>query len=150
PLVYFAIIMVVVVSWFLRKTRSGLILRAVGENDVSAHSLGYGVVAVRYAAIGFGGLMAGIAGSCFPLMLTPQWQEEITAGRGWIALALVVFASWKPYRLMAGAYLFGLVMSLEVYAKGGGAVRVLPAEVCTDWPGYASWLCRPVPSEALA
>ncbi len=114
PLAYFSIIMVIAVWWFLQRTRSGLILRAVGENDFSAHSIGYPVIGVRYLAVAFGGAMAGIAGSCFPLILTPQWVERLTAGRGWIALALVVFAAWKPFRLLAGAYLFGLVMALEI------------------------------------
>ena len=105
---------------------------------------------MRYLAIGFGGIMAGIGGACFPLMLTPQWQEEITAGRGWIALALVVFASWRPFRLLTGAYLFGLVATLEVYAKGGGALAILPPETCAGLPTVAGLLCRPVPSELWA
>jgi ABC-type uncharacterized transport system permease subunit len=137
PLVYFSIIMVFAVWWFLQRTRSGLILRAVGENDFSAHSIGYSVIGVRYLAVAFGGAMAGIAGSCFPLILTPQWVERLTAGRGWIALALVVFAAWKPFRLLAGAYLFGLVMALEIYAKSGG-VRILPSELWAAMPYLAT------------
>ena len=96
PIVYFSLIMCVAIAWFLKRTRAGLILRAVGENDLSAHSIGYSVIGVRYAAVGFGGAMAGIAGSMFSLVLTPIWAEGLTAGRGWIALALVVFAAWKP------------------------------------------------------
>jgi ABC-type uncharacterized transport system permease subunit len=137
PLAYFSIVMVVAVWWFLQRTRSGLIVRAVGENDFSAHSIGYPVIGVRYLAVGFGGAMAGIAGSCFPLVLTPQWVERLTTGRGWIALALVVFAAWKPFRLLAGAYLFGLVMTLEVYAKAGG-VRIFPSELWAAMPYLAT------------
>jgi general nucleoside transport system permease protein len=120
PVVYFALLMVPLVAWFLRSTRAGLILRAVGENDLSAHSIGYNVIAVRYAAIAFGGAMAGIAGAYFSLVITPYWAERITAGRGWIALALVVFAAWRPGRLLAGAYFFGVLVALELYAKAAG------------------------------
>jgi len=141
PLVYFSLFMVFAVWWFLRRSRAGLILRAVGENDLSAHSIGYSVIGVRYAAVAFGGAMAGIAGSCFPLLLTPQWAERLTAGRGWIALALVVFAAWRPFRLLAGAYLFGLVMTLELYAKAsGGAAAILPSEFWAALPYLATIL----------
>ena len=141
PLVYFSLAMVFAVWWFLRRSRAGLILRAVGENDASAHSIGYSVIGVRYAAVAFGGAMAGIAGSCFPLLLTPQWAERLTAGRGWIALALVVFAAWRPFRLLAGAYLFGLVMTLELYAKAsGGAAAILPSEFWAALPYLATIL----------
>jgi simple sugar transport system permease protein len=126
PIVYFALIMVFVVAWFLRSTRAGLILRAVGENELSAHSLGYSVVGVRYAAVAFGGAMAGIGGAYFSLVITPMWAERMTAGRGWIALALVVFAGWKTGRLLIGAYLFGVLMWLELFAKGNGFGEILP------------------------
>ncbi|MCW5721813.1 MAG: ABC transporter permease [Devosia sp.] len=138
PLVYFSLIMVVAVWFFLKKTRTGLILRAVGENDLSAHSIGYSVVLTRYAAVAFGGAMAGIAGSCFPLLLTPQWAERLTAGRGWIALALVVFAAWRPFRLLAGAYLFGLVMTIELYTKASGSTGFLPSEFWAALPYIAT------------
>ena len=138
-LVYFALIMVVAIWFFLKKTRAGLILRAVGENDLSAHSIGYSVIGVRYMAVMFGGAMAGIAGACFPLLLTPQWAERMTAGRGWIAVALVVFASWKPFRLLAGAYLFGLVMTMELYAKAsGGPLSAIPSELWAALPYLAT------------
>ena len=138
-LVYFALVMVVAVWWFLKKSRSGLILRAVGENDHSAHSIGYSVIGVRYLAVAYGGAMAGIAGACFPLLLTPQWADRMTAGRGWIAVALVVFASWKPFRLLAGAYLFGLVMTMELYAKaGGGPLSAIPSELWAALPYLAT------------
>jgi general nucleoside transport system permease protein len=137
--VYFSLLMVFAVWFFLKKTRSGLILRAVGENDQSAHSIGYPVNAVRYLAVLFGGAMAGIAGACFPLLLTPQWAERMTAGRGWIAVALVVFASWKPFRLLGGAYLFGLVMTMELYAKaGGGPLSAIPSELWAALPYLAT------------
>jgi simple sugar transport system permease protein len=138
-LVYFALVMVVAIWYFLKRTRAGLILRAVGENDLSAHSIGYSVIGVRYAAVAFGGAMAGIAGACFPLLLTPQWADRMTAGRGWIAVALVVFASWRPFRLLAGAYLFGLVMTMELYAKaGGGPLAAIPAELWAALPYLAT------------
>lgn len=141
PLVYFSLIMVVAVWWFLQRTRWGLILRAVGESDHSAHSIGYSVIGVRYAAVAFGGAMAGIAGSCFPFILTPQWVERLTSGRGWIALALVVFAAWRPFRLLAGAYLFGLIATMELYAKAaGGSFRILPSELWAALPYLATIL----------
>jgi ABC-type uncharacterized transport system permease subunit len=135
PIVYFALIMVALVWWFLRSTRGGLILRAVGEKDLCAHSIGYSVVGVRYAAIAFGGAMAGIGGAYFSLVITPMWAERMTAGRGWIALALVVFASWKAPRLMLGAYFFGFLMWLELYAKGGGlsALPFIPSIPSQFW-----------------
>jgi ABC-type uncharacterized transport system permease subunit len=135
PIVYFALIMVVAVAWFLKSTRSGLILRAVGENDLSAHSIGYSVIGVRYAAIAFGGAMAGIGGAYFSLVITPMWAERMTAGRGWIALALVVFASWRAPRLLVGAYFFGFLMWLELFAKGGGlsALPVIPSIPSQFW-----------------
>ncbi len=126
PIVYFSFIMTFAVAFFLNKTRAGLILRAVGESDTSAHSIGYSVIGVRYAAIAFGGAMAGIGGSYFSLVLTPMWAEQLTAGRGWIALALVVFSAWRPWRLLLGAYFFGIVMTLELHAKAAGFSLVAP------------------------
>jgi len=140
PLVYFSFIMVILVTWFLRSTRPGLILRAVGENDHSAHSIGYSVIAVRYAAVAFGGAMAGIGGAYFPLVLTPQWSEGITSGRGWIAIALVVFSGWRPVWLLVGAYFFGLLGTFELYAKASGAswTNVLPSEGWAALPYLAT------------
>lgn len=120
PVVYFALIMVFAVGWFLKSTRAGLILRAVGENDLSAHSIGYSVIGVRYAAVAFGGAMAGIGGAYFSMVITPMWAERMTAGRGWIALALVVFAGWRAGRLLIGAIFFGVLMWMELNAKAGG------------------------------
>jgi simple sugar transport system permease protein len=141
PIVYLSLIMVAAIWWFLTRTRSGLILRAVGENDLSAHSIGYSVIGVRYAAVGFGGAMAGIGGAYFSMVGTPMWAENLTAGRGWIALALVVFAAWRPYRLLAGAYLFGAVMTLELHAKAaGGWFSVIPPEAWAALPYLATIL----------
>ena len=133
PLVYFALIMVPLTTWFLKSTRAGLILRAVGENDLSAHSIGYSVIKVRYAAIAFGGAMAGIGGCYFSMVITPMWAEKMTAGRGWIALALVVFAGWRTGRLFAGAYFFGILMALELYAKASG-FSFLPSQFWAAMP----------------
>jgi general nucleoside transport system permease protein len=133
PLVYLALIIVFAVGWFLSSTRAGLVLRAVGENDVSAHSIGYSVIGVRYAAIAFGGALAGIAGCYFSMVITPMWAEQMTAGRGWIALALVVFAGWKTTRLMLGAYFFGILMTLELYAKATGFL-FLPSQFWASMP----------------
>jgi ABC-type uncharacterized transport system permease subunit len=133
PLVYFAFLAVFGVYWFLNKTRAGLVLRAIGENDLSAHSIGYSVIGVRYAAVAFGGAMAGIAGAYFSMVITPLWAEQMTAGRGWIALALVVFAGWRPGRLLAGAYFFGLFMTLELYAKASG-FSFLPSQFWAAMP----------------
>lgn len=126
PIVYFSLFMTVVVAVFLKKTRAGLILRAVGESDTSAHSIGFSVIGVRYAAVAFGGAMAGAGGCYYSLVLTPMWAEQLTAGRGWIALVLVVFSSWHAGRLLAGAYLFGAVMTLELHAKAAGFSLVAP------------------------
>lgn len=139
PIVYLSLVMCVAIAWFLKSTRAGLILRAVGENDLSAHSIGYSVIGVRYAAVAFGGAMAGIAGSMFSLVLTPIWAEGLTAGRGWIALALVVFSAWRPYRLLVGAYIFGAVMTLEVHAKAaGGLFSAMPSEFWAALPYLAT------------
>ena len=97
-LVYLSVISVALVAWFLNSTRAGLLVRAVGENHDAAHSIGYSVMLVRMGAILFGGAMAGIGGAYLSVAYTPLWVENMTAGRGWIALALVVFASWKPWR----------------------------------------------------
>jgi len=133
PIVYFAVIMVPVVGWFLTKTRPGLILRAVGENDHSAHSIGYSVRATRYAAIAFGGALAGIGGAYFSMVITPMWAERMTAGRGWIALALVVFAGWRVGRLLTGAFFFGILMALELFAKGMSNVPLISMVPSQFW-----------------
>ena len=112
--VYFSILLVAAVWYFLKYTRGGLILRAVGENHDAAHALGYRVVRVRLLAIAFGGACAGLGGAYLSLIRVPQWTEGMTAGAGWIALALVVFAAWRPWRLLLGAYLFGGIVILQL------------------------------------
>jgi len=118
--VYFSIALVIGVWWFLYRTRAGLILRACGDNHVSAHALGYPVLRIRTLAVMFGGACAGLAGAYLPLAYTPFFIPGMTAGRGWIALALVVFSSWRPGRLVVGAYLFGAVTILQLHAQGWG------------------------------
>ncbi|MDX3971525.1 MAG: ABC transporter permease [Bradyrhizobium sp.] len=118
--VYFSVALIVGVWWFLYRTRAGLILRACGDNHVSAHALGYPVLRIRTFAVMFGGACAGLAGAYLPLAYTPFFVPGMTAGRGWIALALVVFSSWRPGRLVVGAYLFGAVTILQLHAQGWG------------------------------
>lgn len=119
-LVYLSVAAVAGVAWFLNRTRAGLILRAVGENHDAAHSVGHPVVAVRFWAVMFGGAMAGVGGAYLSVAITPLWAEGMTAGRGWIALALVVFAAWRPWRAMLGAYLFGGITIIQLHAQGFG------------------------------
>jgi general nucleoside transport system permease protein len=120
PLGYLAFIMFGVIGWFLYRTRAGLVLRSVGESPGVAHSVGFPVVGVRYCATLFGGGMAGLAGGYYSIVYLHLWQEQLTSGRGWIALALVVFATWRPGRLLVGALLFGAVMALQFYAQAIG------------------------------
>jgi general nucleoside transport system permease protein len=115
-----AIALAVVLHWFFKATRAGLILRSVGENHDAAHAVGLSVVRVRLAALAFGGLCAGIGGAYLSLVQTPFWVEKMTAGRGWIALALVVFAAWRPMRVLAGAYLFGGITILQLHSQAIG------------------------------
>ncbi len=126
-LIYVSFALFAVVSWFMFKTRAGLILRAVGESHDAAHAIGYSVVKIRLLAIVFGGGMAGLAGGYLSLVYTPQWAENMTAGRGWIALALVVFATWRPARVLIGAYLFGgiTILSLHVQAAGDAVTNAM-------------------------
>ncbi|GAB1380280.1 ABC transporter permease [Pararhodobacter aggregans] len=119
-LVYVSLFLVAAVWYWLNYTRGGRVLRAVGENHDSAHALGYKVKRVRILAILFGGACAGLGGAYLSLVRVPQWTEGMTAGAGWIALALVVFASWKPWRVLAGAYLFGGIMVLQLNLQAAG------------------------------
>jgi simple sugar transport system permease protein len=118
--VYLSLLTFAAVAWTLTRTRLGLLLKAVGESPESAHAIGYPVVAIRYGAVMFGGAMAGIAGAYLSTVYTPLWVQNMTANRGWIAVALVVFATWKPSRLLLGAYLFGAVTILQFQAQGLG------------------------------
>lgn len=135
-LVYLALVACVAITWFLYKTRAGLILRAVGESPASAHALGYRVIRIRYFAVLFGGAMAGLAGAYLSLAYTPLWAEGMTAGRGWIALALVVFATWRPGRVLIGALLFGGVTIAQFHAQGLGVE--LPSQFLSMLPYLAT------------
>lgn len=134
--VYFSVALIVGVWWFLYCTRAGLILRACGDNHVSAHALGYPVLRIRTFAVMFGGACAGLAGAYLPLAYTPFFVPGMTAGRGWIALALVVFSSWRPGRLVAGAYLFGAVTILQLHAQGWGVG--IPSQFMSALPYLAT------------
>jgi general nucleoside transport system permease protein len=136
PLVYLSWVLFGSVSYFLYRTKAGLILRAVGESPTSAHAIGYPVVRIRYLATIFGGAMAGIAGAYLATIYTPLWTEGMTAGRGWIALALVVFATWRPARVLLGAYLFGGVTTAQLFAQGAGVP--VPPELMSSLPYLAT------------
>ncbi len=138
-LVYFALLMVAVLAWFLNKSRAGLVLRAVGESHQAAHAIGYHVIRIRFLALMFGGMMAGLGGAYLSLAYTPMWIEQMTAGRGWIALALVVFAAWRPLRVLIGAYLFGGVTILQLHAQGGSMIDI-PSQFLSMLPYIATIL----------
>ena len=136
PVFYLSIALVAAVAWFLFRTRAGLTLRSVGDNHGSAHALGIDVIRIRYLAVMFGGACAGMAGGYLSLVYTPQWIENMTAGRGWIALALVVFASWRPWRVLAGAYLFGAVSIGQLHAQALGIG--VPSQLLSALPYLAT------------
>jgi ABC-type uncharacterized transport system permease subunit len=135
-MVYGSVLLVVVVSWLLARSRIGLVIRAVGESPHSAHAIGMHVVGLRYGTVLFGGAMAGLGGAYLSLALTPMWVEGMTAGRGWIALAQVVFATWKPRGVMLGAYLFGGVTVLQFHGQGFGLA--VPSEFLSMLPYLAT------------
>ncbi len=136
--VYLSWLLLAAVAWFLARTRPGLVLRAVGESPDSAHAIGHPVLAVRYAATVFGGAMAGIGGAFLSVFYTPMWAEGMVSGRGWIALALVVFSTWRALRVMGGAYLFGGVMVAQLFLQGSGADLALPTQLLTALPYIAT------------
>jgi len=136
PIFYISIVLTFAVAWFLFKTRAGLTLRSVGDNHGSAHALGINVIGIRYLAVMFGGACAGLAGGFLSLVYTPQWIENMSAGRGWIALALVVFASWRPLRVLAGAYLFGAVSIGQLHAQALGIG--IPSQLLSALPYLAT------------
>ncbi|WP_106754220.1 ABC transporter permease [Pannonibacter carbonis] len=138
PIVYMSVAIVIAVAYALARTRAGLVLRAVGDNHASAHALGLSVLKVRFLAVLFGGACAGLAGGYMSLAYTPQWVENMTAGRGWIALALVVFASWLPWRVVIGAYLFGAVTVLTFHAQAVGVG--VPSQLLSSLPYIATIL----------
>jgi simple sugar transport system permease protein len=132
PLVYLSLALVAAVWWMMRSTRPGLILRAVGESHDAAHALGYSVRGTRIVAIVFGGACAGLGGAFMSLVIVPQWVDGMTAGRGWIALAIVVFASWRAWRVLLGAYLFGGITVLQLNLQAAGVA--IPVELLSMSP----------------
>ena len=147
PIFYLSLILTGGVAWFLFRTRAGLTLRSIGDNHGSAHALGINVIGIRYLAVMFGGACAGLAGAHLSLVYTPQWVENMTAGRGWIALALVVFASWRPWRVLAGAYLFGAISIAQLH------IQAINLDDLAFLPGPLYWvagLVKSVPSQFLS
>ena len=124
--------------WFLYHSRPGLILRAIGESPSSAHSIGYPVIRIRYLATLFGGAMAGIGGAFLSVFYTPLWVEGMVWGRGWIAIALVVFATWRPFRVLVGAYLFGGVMVAQLFVQGSDLDISIPSQLLSALPYLAT------------
>lgn len=137
-LVYLSWTLFATVLWFFTRSRAGLVLRAVGESPASAHAIGYPVIRIRYLAVLAGGALAGLGGAFLSVFYTPTWAEGMVAGRGWIALALVVFASWRPFRVMLGAYLFGGVMILQLFVQGSGLQLDFPAQFLSALPYLAT------------
>lgn len=125
-MVYFSLVMLAIVAYVLNYTKIGLILRGVGENHKAAYALGHRVIVIRFFAIAFGGAMAGLGGAYMSLVSPHLWTLELTAGRGWIALALVVFAAWRPLRLLVGAYLFGAISVLQYSFQNSDIISVPP------------------------
>ncbi len=136
PMVYLALLLTGLTWWFLYRTKLGLIVRVVGESPHSARAIGYPVIRIRYLATVLGGALAGLAGAYLSLAYTPLWIEDMTAGRGWIALALVVFATWRPWRLILGAWLFGGATVLQLFAQAFGIQ--LPSELLSALPYLAT------------
>jgi ABC-type uncharacterized transport system permease subunit len=136
PMVYLAIALVLFLVWFLDRSRAGLVLRSVGESPDSAHSLGYPVRWIRLAAVVAGGALCGLAGAYLVVIYTPLWVEGMVAGRGWIALALTTFATWRPARVLLGAYLFGGVTMLQFHLQGAGVE--VPSQFLTMLPYLAT------------
>ncbi len=136
PFVYLSLALFALIQFVLFHTRTGLTIRAVGESPSSAHAIGYPVIAIRYLCVMFGGACAGLGGAYMAVAYTPLWTEGMTAGRGWIALALVVFATWKPWRVVAGAYLFGGVTLAQFQAQALGAT--IPSQLLSMLPYLAT------------
>ncbi len=136
PMVYLTVIAVAAVAWFFFRTRGGLVIRAVGESPESAHALGYPVRWLRLAAVLAGGALCGVAGAYLSTVYTPLWVEGMVAGRGWIALALTVFATWRPARILLGAYLFGGVTMLQLHLQGMGVA--VPSQFLSMLPYVAT------------
>jgi len=137
-LVYWSWALFAGIVWFLYKSRLGLVLRAVGESPTSAHAIGYSVIKIRYASTLFGGAMAGVGGAYLSVFYTPLWVEGMVSGRGWIAIALVVFATWRPLRVMVGAYLFGGVLVSQLFLQGSGLDIEVPTQLLSALPYLAT------------
>lgn len=136
PLVYATVALALALIWFLYRTRSGLIMRSVGESPESAHALGYPVRRIRLLAVVAGGALCGLAGAYLSIIYTPLWVEGMVAGKGWIALALTTFATWRPARVLLGAYLFGGVTMLQFHLQGAGVD--VPSQVLSMLPYLAT------------
>ncbi len=136
PLVYLTVLFALALIWFLYRTRAGLVLRSVGESPESAHALGYPVRRIRLLAVVAGGALCGLAGAYVSIVYTPLWVEGMVAGKGWIALALTTFATWRPARVLLGAYLFGGVTMLQFHLQGVGVE--LPSQFLTMLPYLAT------------
>ena len=136
PLVYLTVVFALLLIWFFYRTRAGLILRSVGESPESAHALGYPVRWIRMGAVMMGGALCGLAGAYLSIIYTPLWVEGMVAGKGWIALALTTFATWRPARVLLGAYLFGGVTMLQFHLQGVGVE--LPSQVLSMLPYLAT------------
>jgi ABC-type uncharacterized transport system permease subunit len=136
PMVYLAIALTLGLGWFLYRSRAGLVLRAVGESPESAHALGYPVRRIRLLAVVAGGALCGVSGAYLSVIYTPLWVEGMVAGKGWIALALTTFATWRPARVLLGAYLFGGVTMLQFHLQGRGVE--VPSQVLTMLPYLAT------------
>jgi simple sugar transport system permease protein len=139
-LVYASYLLLAGIIWFLYRTRAGLVLRVVGESPSSAHAIGHPVQRIRYLATLFGGALAGIGGAFLSVFHTPLWVEGMVAGRGWIALALVVFATWRPLRVAVGAYLFGGVLITQLFVQGSSAQITIPSQFLSMLPYLATVL----------
>ncbi len=135
-LIYGSVLLYVAVSWFLYRSRPGLVLRGIGEAPHSAHALGYNVIGIRFLAVLFGGAMAGLGGVYLSVAYTPMWVEDMVAGRGWVSLALVVFATWRPARVLAGAYLFGGITIAQFHVQGLGIA--IPSQLLSMLPYIAT------------
>jgi general nucleoside transport system permease protein len=136
PMVYLAMALTAALAWFLYRSRAGLVLRAVGESPESAHALGYPVRRIRMAAVMIGGALCGVAGAYLSVIYTPLWVEGMVAGKGWIALALTTFATWRPARVLMGAYLFGGVTMLQFHLQGQGVE--IPSQFLSMLPYLAT------------
>ncbi|MCZ2103129.1 MAG: ABC transporter permease [Burkholderiales bacterium] len=136
PVVYLCIALTLLLIWLLYRTRMGLVLRAVGESPESAHALGYPVRRIRMLAVITGGALCGLAGAFLSIIYTPLWVEGMVAGKGWIALALTTFGTWRPVRVLLGAYLFGGVTMLQFHLQGQGSE--IPSQLLTALPYLAT------------